>query len=62
MFNPNEKGIPITRNPIPPPALSGSGSKGIISAPNGAPPFILGAKLVVFCKRCHWVFFFLWSN
>lgn len=45
MFNPNEKGIPIIRNPIPPPALSGSGSKGIISASYGAPPFILGAKV-----------------
>lgn len=53
MFNPNEKGIPIIRNPIPPPALSGSGSKGIISASYGAPPFILGVKISANFWDCH---------
>ena len=50
MFNPNEKGIPITRNPIPPPALSGSGSKGIISASLRGTPFHSGREISCFLQ------------
>lgn len=53
MFNPNEKGIPIIRNPIPPPALSGSGSKGIISASLRGTPFHSGRKISANFWDCH---------